>query len=102
MYREFTFCLDHFWIKQCLELILTVAVNGTQIQGASPSYQLASVSSVVTLADSHERTAFIQVIVFSQLFYTGRLSSLSSFIQVIVFSQFFYTGNCLLSVLLYR
>ena len=91
MYREFTFCLDHFWIKQCLELILTVAVNGTQIQGASPSYQLASVSSVVTLADSHERTAFIQVIVFSQFFYTG-----SCLLSV------FYTGSCLLSVFLYR
>jgi len=53
--------LDHFWIKQCLELVLTVAVNGTQIQGAAPSYQLAPVSSVVTLADSHERAAFVQV-----------------------------------------
>lgn len=52
----------HFWIKQCLELVLTVAVNGTQIQAAAPSYQLAPISSVVTLADSHERAAFIQVL----------------------------------------
>lgn len=57
------YCLfaAHLWVKQCLELILTVAVNGTQIQGAAPSYQLAPVSSVVNLADSHERAAFVQV-----------------------------------------
>ena len=53
--------LGYLWIKQCLELVLSVAVNGTHIQGAAPSYQLAPICSVVTLADSHERAAFIQV-----------------------------------------
>ena len=40
---------------------MSVAVNGTHIQGAAPSYQLAPICSVVPLADSHERAAFIQV-----------------------------------------
>ena len=53
--------LGYLWIKQCLELVLSVAVSGTHIQGAAPSYQLAPICSVVTLADSHERAAFIQV-----------------------------------------
>ncbi|XP_048245320.1 transformation/transcription domain-associated protein-like isoform X4 [Haliotis rufescens] len=48
----------HFWIKQCTELLLSVAVNGMTINSSSPMNLLPSACSVVNLADSHDRATF--------------------------------------------
>ncbi|XP_035260572.1 transformation/transcription domain-associated protein isoform X2 [Anguilla anguilla] len=49
---------SHFWIKQCIELLLAVceknSVIGTSCQGA----MLPSITNVINLADSHDRAAF--------------------------------------------
>ncbi|XP_076072619.1 transformation/transcription domain-associated protein-like isoform X5 [Mytilus galloprovincialis] len=49
---------SHFWIKQCTELLLSVAVSGHAIQSSSSMNLLPSASSVVNLADSQDRAAF--------------------------------------------
>lgn len=51
----------HFWIKQCLELLLVTAVTTTSIQSSTTSSLLPSVSSVINLADSQERANFAMV-----------------------------------------
>ncbi|XP_033761645.1 transformation/transcription domain-associated protein-like [Pecten maximus] len=48
----------HFWIKQCVELLLSVAMNGHSIQSSSSLNLLPSASSIVNLADSQDRAAF--------------------------------------------
>ncbi|KAJ8413683.1 hypothetical protein AAFF_G00081900 [Aldrovandia affinis] len=49
---------SHFWIKQCIELLLAVcernSIIGTSCQGA----MLPSITNVINLADSHDRAAF--------------------------------------------
>ncbi|XP_064648217.1 transformation/transcription domain-associated protein-like isoform X2 [Lineus longissimus] len=52
---------SHFWIKQCMELVSAVAVNGTSIQSSSQTNLLPAATSVVSLADSHDRAAFAMV-----------------------------------------
>ncbi|KAI0213609.1 Transformation/transcription domain-associated protein [Lamellibrachia satsuma] len=51
----------HFWIKQCIELLLNVAVNGLSIQSSSTATVLPSPTSVISLADSHDKAAFLMV-----------------------------------------
>ncbi|XP_041366452.1 transformation/transcription domain-associated protein-like [Gigantopelta aegis] len=53
---------SHFWIKQCIELLLSVAVNGLSIQSSSPMNLLPSACSVVNLADSHDRASFATIV----------------------------------------
>lgn len=48
----------HFWIKQCIELLLMTAVNGTVIQSASTSTLLPSITALINQADSQERESF--------------------------------------------
>lgn len=48
----------HFWIKQCIELLLVTAVDGIPIQSSSPTVMLPSVTSVIEQADSQERANF--------------------------------------------
>ncbi|XP_052224459.1 transformation/transcription domain-associated protein-like isoform X9 [Dreissena polymorpha] len=48
----------HFWIKQCIELLMSVAVTGHPIQSCSSLNLLPSASSVVSLADVSERAQF--------------------------------------------
>ncbi|XP_067100393.1 transformation/transcription domain-associated protein isoform X3 [Osmerus mordax] len=49
---------SHFWIKQCIELLLAVcernSIIGTSCQGS----MLPSITHVINLADSHDRAAF--------------------------------------------
>ncbi|XP_071265779.1 transformation/transcription domain-associated protein isoform X3 [Salvelinus alpinus] len=49
---------SHFWIKQCIELLLAVcernSIIGTSCQGS----MLPSITNVINLADSHDRAAF--------------------------------------------
>lgn len=49
----------HFWIKQCIELLLVTAVDGTPIQSASPNVMLPSICSVIEQADAEERANFV-------------------------------------------
>ncbi|KAH9644539.1 hypothetical protein HF086_002340 [Spodoptera exigua] len=50
---------QHFWIKQCLELLLVTCVPSTQIRLSNPKYLLPSISSVINSADSEERKSFV-------------------------------------------
>ncbi|XP_077979126.1 transformation/transcription domain-associated protein-like [Glandiceps talaboti] len=48
----------HFWIKQCIELIMAVGVSGVTITSSSTCHLLPAIMSVINLADSHDREAF--------------------------------------------
>uniref|UniRef100_T1JAK1 Transformation/transcription domain-associated protein n=1 Tax=Strigamia maritima TaxID=126957 RepID=T1JAK1_STRMM len=48
----------HYWIKQCIELILVTAVNGLSIQSSSASTMVPSINSIIHLADSQDRNSF--------------------------------------------
>lgn len=50
---------QHYWIKQCIELLILTANTTTQIQSASDSHLLPSISSVINLADSDEKKHFV-------------------------------------------
>ncbi|XP_030041101.2 transcription-associated protein 1 isoform X2 [Manduca sexta] len=49
---------QHFWIKQCLELLLVTCVSSTQIRLSNPKYLLPSITSVINTADSEDRKSF--------------------------------------------
>ena len=48
----------HYWIKQCLELVMSTASSAMPVTNSSPSSHLPSVTSVINSADANERTAF--------------------------------------------
>uniref|UniRef100_A0ABM0MIW8 Transformation/transcription domain-associated protein-like n=1 Tax=Saccoglossus kowalevskii TaxID=10224 RepID=A0ABM0MIW8_SACKO len=48
----------HFWVKQCIELIMAVGVSGISITSSATSHLLPPVMSVINLAESHDREAF--------------------------------------------
>ncbi|XP_041986434.1 transcription-associated protein 1 isoform X2 [Aricia agestis] len=50
---------QHFWIKQCLELLLVTCVSSTQIRLSNTKYLLPNITSVINLADSEERKSFM-------------------------------------------
>lgn len=52
---------QHFWIKQCIELLMITAVNTMSIQSANPSATLPSVTSVISLGDQQERASFANI-----------------------------------------
>ncbi|ESP00831.1 hypothetical protein LOTGIDRAFT_140419, partial [Lottia gigantea] len=52
---------SHFWLKQCIELLISVAVNGLSIQSSSPMNLLPSANSVVNMADSQDRAIFANI-----------------------------------------
>ncbi|XP_062859239.1 transformation/transcription domain-associated protein [Trichomycterus rosablanca] len=49
---------NHFWIKQCIELLLAVCEKGTIIGTSCQGSMLPSITNVINLADSHDRAAF--------------------------------------------
>ncbi|TSK14648.1 Transformation/transcription domain-associated protein [Bagarius yarrelli] len=49
---------SHFWIKQCIELLLAVCEKGTIIGTSCQGSMLPSITNVINLADSHDRAAF--------------------------------------------
>ncbi|XP_030629397.1 transformation/transcription domain-associated protein [Chanos chanos] len=49
---------SHFWIKQCIELLLAVCERGTVISTSCQGSMLPSITNVINLADSHDRAAF--------------------------------------------
>ncbi|XP_026322829.1 transcription-associated protein 1 isoform X2 [Hyposmocoma kahamanoa] len=50
---------QHFWIKQCLELLLVTCVSSTQIRLSNTKYLLPNISAVINWADSEERKSFV-------------------------------------------
>ncbi|KAB0398761.1 hypothetical protein E2I00_004750, partial [Balaenoptera physalus] len=52
---------NHFWIKQCIELLLAVCEKGTPIGTSCQGAMLPSITNVINLADSHDRAAFAMV-----------------------------------------
>ena len=48
----------HFWIKQCLELVMFTASAATPVKNCSPMSHLPSVIAVIDSADPNERNAF--------------------------------------------
>ncbi|KAG7311694.1 hypothetical protein JYU34_002748 [Plutella xylostella] len=50
---------QHYWIKQCLELLLVTVVPNTQIRLSNTKYLLPSITSVINWADSEERKSFV-------------------------------------------
>lgn len=50
---------QHYWIKQCIELLILTANTTTQIQNANDKHLLPSISSVINLADSEEKNNFV-------------------------------------------
>ncbi|NP_001158350.1 transformation/transcription domain-associated protein [Oryzias latipes] len=49
---------NHFWIKQCIELLLGVCERNTIIGTSCQGSMLPSITNVINLADSHDRAAF--------------------------------------------
>uniref|UniRef100_A0A3P8RRM1 Transformation/transcription domain-associated protein n=1 Tax=Amphiprion percula TaxID=161767 RepID=A0A3P8RRM1_AMPPE len=49
---------SHFWIKQCIELLLAVCERNTIIGTSCQGSMLPSITNVINLADSHDRAAF--------------------------------------------
>ncbi|XP_053495084.1 transformation/transcription domain-associated protein isoform X2 [Ictalurus furcatus] len=49
---------SHFWIKQCIELLLAVCEKGSIIGTSCQGSMLPSITNVINLADSHDRAAF--------------------------------------------
>ncbi|KAI1895994.1 hypothetical protein AGOR_G00090240 [Albula goreensis] len=49
---------SHFWIKQCIELLLAVCERNTTIGTSCQGAMLPSITNVINLADSHDRAAF--------------------------------------------
>ncbi|MEJ1281789.1 transformation/transcription domain-associated protein [Cricetulus griseus] len=52
---------SHFWIKQCIELLLAVCEKSTAIGTSCQGAMLPSITNVINLADSHDRAAFAMV-----------------------------------------
>ena len=50
--------LAHYWIKQCLELILVTSVSGNPIHTTPTAALLPSVTSVIASADAADRETF--------------------------------------------
>ncbi|XP_015602005.1 transformation/transcription domain-associated protein [Cephus cinctus] len=49
----------HYWIKQCIELLLVTASSTTQIQMTNQDTLLPSVTSIINMADSEEHKNFV-------------------------------------------
>lgn len=49
----------HYWIKQCIELLLVTAVSSTTVQAASPSLVLPGVCAVLHQAEPSDKANFV-------------------------------------------
>ncbi|GAB6032800.1 hypothetical protein CHUAL_012003 [Chamberlinius hualienensis] len=52
----------HYWIKQCIDLVLSTAVDGLPVQLSDASICVPSICSVIDEADSQDRARFAMVI----------------------------------------
>ena len=51
----------HYWVKQCIELMLSAACEAAPLQNCTPSSMLPPVTGVINTADPAERAAFTQM-----------------------------------------
>lgn len=51
----------HYWIKQCIELLLVTANTTTQIQMSNQDTLLPSVTSVISMSDNEEHKSFLGI-----------------------------------------
>ena len=51
----------HYWVKQCIELMLSAACDAAPLQNCTPSSMLPPVTGVINTADPAERAAFTQM-----------------------------------------
>ncbi|XP_012269997.1 transformation/transcription domain-associated protein isoform X2 [Orussus abietinus] len=49
----------HYWIKQCIELLIVTASSTTQIQMSNQDTLLSSITSVINMADSEDHKNFV-------------------------------------------
>ena len=49
----------HYWIKQCIELVVVTADPGTQIQLSNKDILLPSISTIISQSDSEEQKNFV-------------------------------------------
>ncbi|XP_055838887.1 transcription-associated protein 1 isoform X2 [Episyrphus balteatus] len=49
----------HYWIKQCIELLILTANTNTQIQNSNENHLVPSISSIINLADTEEKKHFV-------------------------------------------
>lgn len=50
---------QHYWIKQCIELLILTTNTSTQIRNVNDNHLLPSISSVINLTDSEEKKDFV-------------------------------------------
>lgn len=50
---------QHYWIKQCIELLILTVNTSTQIRNANDAHLLPSISSVINFTDSEEKKDFV-------------------------------------------
>lgn len=50
---------QHYWIKQCIELLILTVNTSTQIRNANDAHLLPSISSVINFSDSEEKKDFV-------------------------------------------
>nr|XP_042899044.1 transformation/transcription domain-associated protein isoform X5 [Parasteatoda tepidariorum] len=48
----------HFWIKQCIELLLVTAVEGATVQSSTPTVMLPAITAILEQADAQEKANF--------------------------------------------
>lgn len=49
----------HYWIKQCIELLILTANTMTPIQNANDMHKIPSITSIINLADTEEKSQFV-------------------------------------------
>ncbi|XP_013100353.2 transcription-associated protein 1 [Stomoxys calcitrans] len=49
----------HYWIKQCIELLVLTANTMTAIQNANDTHKIPSITSIINMADNEEKSQFV-------------------------------------------
>ncbi|XP_017462467.1 PREDICTED: transcription-associated protein 1 [Rhagoletis zephyria] len=49
----------HYWIKQCIELLVLTTNTMTQIQNSSEAHKVPSIKSVINLAEGQDKSSFV-------------------------------------------
>ncbi|TMW44508.1 hypothetical protein DOY81_004448 [Sarcophaga bullata] len=49
----------HYWIKQCIELLVLTANTMTPIQNANEMHKIPSITSIINMADNDEKSQFV-------------------------------------------
>ncbi|KAL9917178.1 transcription-associated protein Nipped-A isoform 1-T1 [Glossina fuscipes fuscipes] len=49
----------HYWIKQCIELLVLTANTMTPIQNSNDMHKIPSITSIINMADNEEKSQFV-------------------------------------------